>query len=116
MVDSFEDKVQLYFAEERLILQSQLIIMSNPFYMDPFGRWLGEERQCVTFQNRPLIGYQCRHFHSPKHYLIWSQVQAFPHIVMKLFTHRDQLKSAPSLSNGYYIVNLLKLSGLSLNP
>ena len=31
-------------------------------YMDYLGRWLGEEHQWVTLQNRSLIGSQLRHW------------------------------------------------------
>ena len=92
-----------------------LMILSDPFYRDPFGLWLGEEHQRVTSQNRPLIGYLCRHFHFPKHYLIRSQVQPLHYIAMRLWTLTDHNKSAPTLSNGHYTINFWTLCGLSVS-
>jgi hypothetical protein len=51
IVDRFEDQAQLYFTEELLI--SLCIIRSVPFYMDSFGRCLGEEHECGISQKRP---------------------------------------------------------------
>jgi len=56
------DQAQLYFysATDTSNLASNSI--KSTIYMDYLGRWLGEEHQWVTSQNRLLIGSQLRHW------------------------------------------------------
>ena len=73
IVDSFAENWRpssVVLWRRRTDISILFIILSNPFCRDPFECWLREKHQGVTSQNRPLIGYYCRHFHFQKNYLI----------------------------------------------
>jgi len=71
------DQVQWYFYSatdtSKLVYNS----VKSTIYMDYLGRWLGEEHQWVTLQNRSLIGSQLRH----SNVTLYGYTLNFSHVV-----------------------------------
>jgi len=56
------DQAQLYFYSATDTSNLAYNSIKSTIYMDHLGRWLGEEHQWVTLQNRLLIRSQLRHW------------------------------------------------------